>query len=72
MKALGSQACPTLCGPMDCRPAGSSVHGVLQARILERVAICFLGNLSDPGIKSGPPALQADSLLFEPLLSQTS
>ena len=32
------QSCPTLCDPMDCRPPGSSVHGILQARILEWVA----------------------------------
>ena len=33
------QACPTLCCPMDCSLPGSSVHGILQARILEWVAI---------------------------------
>ena len=33
--------CPTLCKPMDRSPLGSSVHGILQARILERVAISF-------------------------------
>ena len=31
----------TLCGPMDCSLPGSSLHGILQARILEWVAICF-------------------------------
>ena len=31
--------CPILCGPMDCSPPGSFVHGILQARILERVAL---------------------------------
>ncbi|XDA86127.1 hypothetical protein R6Z07F_015879 [Ovis aries] len=34
-----AQSCPTLCNPTDCSPAGSSVHGILQARILEWVAI---------------------------------
>ena len=34
-----TQLCPTLCDPMDCCPPGSSVHGILQARILEWVAI---------------------------------
>ena len=34
-----TQACPNVCGPMDCRPPGSSVHGIFQARILEWVAI---------------------------------
>ena len=33
--------CLTLCDPMDCSPPGSSVHGILQARILEWVAIPF-------------------------------
>ena len=33
------QSCPTLCNPLDCSPPGSSVHGILQARILEWVTI---------------------------------
>ena len=37
--ALITQSCPTLCDPMDCSPPGSSVHGLLQARILGWVAI---------------------------------
>ena len=36
-----AQSCPTLCDPVDCSPPGSSVHGILQARILEWVAISF-------------------------------
>ena len=36
-----AQLCPTLCDPMDCRLVGSSVCGILQARILEWVAISF-------------------------------
>ena len=32
-----AQLCPTLCGPMDCNQSVSSVHGILQARILEWV-----------------------------------
>ena len=36
-----TQLCPTLCDPMDCSPPGSSIHGILQARILEWVAISF-------------------------------
>ena len=36
-----AQSCPTLCDPMDCSLPGSSVHGILQARILEWVAISF-------------------------------
>ena len=38
---LLTQSCPTLRNPMDCSPPGSSVHGILQARILEWVAISF-------------------------------
>ena len=34
-----AQLCLTLCNPLDCSPPGSSVHGILQARILERVAM---------------------------------
>ena len=46
-------------------PAGSSVHGLLQARILECVAICFSRGSSQPRVEPVPPALQADSLLSE-------
>ena len=38
---LVAQSCPSLCNPMDCSPPGSSVHGVLQARTLEWVAVSF-------------------------------
>ena len=38
---LAAQSCLTLCNPTDCSPPGSSVHGILQARILEWVAISF-------------------------------
>ena len=41
MKILVTQSCPTLCNPMGCGLPGSSVHGILQARILEWVAISF-------------------------------
>ena len=41
MKVLATQSCPTLCDPMDCSLPGSSIHGVLQVRILEWVAIPF-------------------------------
>ena len=39
--SLVAKSCLTLCDPMDCSPLGSSVHGILQARILEWVAILF-------------------------------
>ena len=60
-----AQLCPTLCDLVDCSPPGSSVHGILQARILDWVAFPSPGDLPDPGIKPGSPTLQADSLLSE-------
>ena len=48
VKVLVAQSCLTLCDPMDCRPPGSSVHGVLQARILEWIAILFSRGSSWP------------------------
>ena len=46
------QSCPTLCNPMDCSLPGSCVHGILQARIQEWVAMfSSRGSLPDPGIK---------------------
>ena len=41
VKVLVAQSCPTLCDPMDCSLPGFAVHGILQARILEWVAILF-------------------------------
>ena len=66
MKVLVIQFCLTLCNPVDSSPPGSFVHGILQARILERVAIPSPGDIPDPGIEPRSPALQADSLPSEP------
>ena len=85
---LVTQLCQTLCDPIDCSPPGSSWNsppwefssmGILQARILEWVAVPFSrqeywsglpcpppGDLPNPGIKPRFPALQADSLPSEP------
>ena len=49
---------------MHCRPPGSSVRGILQARILEWVALPFLGDLPNSGTEPASPALQGDSLLL--------
>ena len=84
MKGLGRQAaataakslrmCPTLCDPIDGRPPGSSVPGILQARILEWVAISFSNacmrakslqlclTLSDP-IDGRPPGSSVPGIL---------
>ena len=48
VKVLVAQLCLTLCDPMDYSPPGSSVHGILQARILEWVAIPFSKESSQP------------------------
>ena len=47
-KVLVAQSHLTLCDPTDCSPPGSSVHGILQARILEWVAIPFARGSSQP------------------------
>ena len=61
-----AQSCLTLCDPVHCSLPGSSIHEILQARILEWVAISFSGDLPDPGIEPGSPALQTDTLTSEP------
>ena len=48
MPAKLLQLCPTLCNPMDCSLLDSSVHGILQARILEWVAVPFSRGSSQP------------------------
>ena len=48
LKVLVAQLCPTLCGHLDCNPPGSSVLGILHARILEWVAIPFSRESSWP------------------------
>ena len=66
VKVLLAQSCPTLCDSMDCSPPDSSVHGILQVRILEWVAFPPPGDLPNSGIKPRFPALQANSLPSEP------
>ena len=62
MHAKSLQSCPTLCDPMDCSPPGSSVHGILQARILEWLPFPSPGDLPNPGIKPTAPAEQTGSV----------
>ena len=62
---LVAQLCLTLCDSMNCSPPGSSVHGILQARILEWVAMPSPGNHPNPGIELESPALQVDSLSLD-------
>ena len=69
-----AQSCPTFCNPMDCSPPSSSVLGILQARVLEWVAIPFSKDLY-PGTERRSPALQMEVPLFElpgkPILDST-
>ena len=63
--AKSIQLSPTLCDPADCSQPGSSIHGILQARILEWVVMPPPRDLPNPGIEpTSPvsPALQADAL----------
>ena len=50
----------TLCDPVDCRTSGYSVHGILQTRHRSRLPFLSLGDLPNPGIEPGSPALQVD------------
>ena len=61
-----AQSYLAVCDLMDYSSSGSSVHGILQARIPEWVAISFSRGSPNPRIKPGSPALQADSLPSEP------
>ena len=52
VKVLVTRLCRTLCDPKDCNPLGSSVHGILQARTLEWVAIPFSRGSSWPRVRT--------------------
>ena len=66
VKVLVTQSCLTLCNLMNCSLPDSSVHGILQARILEWLLFPSPGDLPNPGLEPGSPVLQADSLLSKP------
>ena len=59
---LVDKLCPTLADPVDCGLSGSSVHGILHARILEWVAMPPPGDLPNPGMEPRAATLQANSL----------
>ena len=65
-----TQSCPTLCDHMDYSLPGSSVHGILQARILEWVAIPFSEDLPDLGIE--PRSLTSPALAVEFFTTSTT
>ena len=60
MRAKSLQSCLILCDPMYYSPPGSSVRGILRARILEWVAMPPAGDLPNPGIK--PMSLMSPAL----------
>ena len=61
-----AQSCPTLCIPMDCSSPGSSVHGILQERILEWVAISFSRGSSQPRSQTGISYIAGEFFTAEP------
>ena len=67
---LAAYLCLTFCDPMNCSPPDSSVHGILQAGIVEWTGVDFhsvlQGIFQIPRIKSRSPAMQVDSLPTEP------
>ena len=64
VKVKVAQSCLTLCDPMDC-----TVHGILQARILEWIAFPSPGDLPNPGIEHRSPTLQADSFHWQVIIN---
>ena len=70
MCVLVAQLYLTLCNPVDYSLPGYSVHGILQARILEWVAISYSGDLPDPGVEHAslmsPSTWQVGSLPLAP------
>ena len=66
-----AQSCPTLCDPVDCSPPGSAVPeaplsmGFSRQEYWSGLPFPSPGDLPQPGIESGSPALQADALTSE-------
>ena len=61
-----AQSHPTLCAPLDYTPPVSSVHGVLQARILSGLPFPTPGDRPNPGIEPASPALAGRFFTTEP------
>ena len=70
MHAKLLQSCPTLCDPMDCSPPGSSVHGILQARILGGLPFPPPGDLPSAGTE--PMSLMYPALVGRFLTTSTT
>ena len=65
VKVLVAQSCPALCDPTDCSPPGSTVHGILQAGILEWIAILFSRGSSQPKDRTWVSCIGARFFTFE-------
>ena len=63
--SLVAKSCPTLCNPMDCRPLGPSVHGILRQEYWSGFPFPSPGDLPYLVIEPKSPELQADSLPSE-------
>ena len=63
---LATQSCTLLCDSMKCSLLASSVHVILQAKIVQWVTIPYSRGPLQPGMGPWSPALQADSSTFEP------
>ena len=61
-----AQSCPNLCDPMDSSPPGFSVHGISRQEYWSGLTFPSPGDLPNPGIESGSPALKTDALPSEP------
>ena len=66
VKVTVTQSCPTLCNPRDCSLSGSSSMEFSRQEYWCGLPCPPPGDLLNPGIKTGSPALQADSLSFQP------
>ena len=66
LKSEVAQLCPSLCDPMDYRLPGSSIRGIFRQEYWSGLPFPSPGDLPNPGIEPGSPALQVDSLLSEP------
>ena len=63
---FATRSCLVLCNSEDCSPPGSSVQGILQARILKWIPLSSPWDLPNPGVKPRSPALKAVYLLSKP------
>ena len=66
MKSEITQLCPTLCDPVDCSLPGTSSMGFSRQEYWSGLPLPSPGDLPNPGIEPGSPALRADALPSEP------